>query len=124
MSETSKQPAPARSYRDLVVWQKAHAYVLNVYKATKRFPADERFGLTSQLRRASASIPANIAEGFVKRTKTDKARYIDIAHGSAQECSYFLLLAKDLGYLKTDRLANAIEEVSRLIGGYLKGLRR
>ena len=76
---------PAKTFRDLVVWQKAHQVVLSIYKSTTLFPDSERFGLTSQLRRSAVSIPANIAEGFKKTTSIDKARYFNIAQASLEE---------------------------------------
>ena len=90
----------ARTFRDLVVWQKAHELVLSVYKLTRSFPDDERFGLTSQTRRAAVSVAANIAEGFVRIGKQDKLRFYNIAQGSLEEAKYYLILAKDLGYTK------------------------
>ena len=84
---------PARSFRDLVVWQKAHQFVLEIYRLSRSFPDDERFGLTSQLRRAAVSVPANIAEGFPKRSVSDKTRFFNIAQGSLEEVHYYLLLA-------------------------------
>ena len=76
----------ARSFRDLIVWQKAHQFVLAVYRFTRRFPKDETYGLTSQFRRAAISTSANIAKGFKKRTRSDKARFMNIAQGSLEEC--------------------------------------
>jgi four helix bundle protein len=76
---------PARTFQDLIVWQKAHQFVLGVYRFTKNFPKEEMYGLTSQLRRSAVSIPANIAEGFKKRGVTDKKRYFNIAQGSLEE---------------------------------------
>lgn len=116
--QESEGRRPARSFRDLVVWQRAHAFVLAVYQATKTFPREELYGLTSQFRRASISIPANIAEGFRKQSKTDKARFLNIAEGSLEECRYYLILAHDLGYLDGDTLPQQAEEVSRLLHGY------
>lgn len=78
--------APAKSFTDLEVWKKAHAFVLGVYRLTATFPEAERFGLTNQFRRAAVSIPANIAEGFRKYTTADKARFLNTAEGSAEEC--------------------------------------
>ncbi len=89
---------PAKSFEDLIVWQKAHRIVLSVYRMSERFPKHEIYGLTSQMRRAAVSIPANIAEGFKKRTKADKARLLNIAQGSLDECRYYLILIKDLNY--------------------------
>ncbi len=106
---------PARSFRDLIVWQKAHEMVLGIYRMTRGFPAEERYGLTSQARRAAVSTPANIAEGFGKRTKTDKRRFLSIAQGSLEETRYYLILADDLGYAGTEQLMQQVEEVSRLL---------
>lgn len=73
---------PARTFRDLIVWRKSHEFVLGVYGFTKEFPKDERFGLTSQFRRAAVSAPANLAEGFKKRSRSDKVRFMNISQGS------------------------------------------
>jgi four helix bundle protein len=88
-----------RNYRDLVVWGKAHHLTLAVYKNTRAFPSDERFGLTSQMRRASASIAANLAEGCGRRFDGEMSRFIQIAMGSGAELSYHFLVARDLGLL-------------------------
>ena len=88
-----------KDFRKLEVWERAHALTLSIYKATVNFPADERFGLTSQTRRCSASIGANIAEGCGKRGNGEFQRFLQIASGSASEVEYHLLLARDLGYL-------------------------
>jgi len=109
---------PARTFQDLLVWQKAHQFVLGVYALTAAFPKQETYGLSLQMRRASVSIPANIAEGFRRRGKADKARFMNIAEGSVEECRYFLILVKDLGYGGTERLASLLEEVSRLLNAY------
>jgi four helix bundle protein len=112
----------SQSFRDVVVWQKAHAFTLELYRATESFPKHELFALTSQLRRAAASIPSNFVEGFRKRTKPDKARFYNIAQGSADECLYQLILAHDLGYADTTAMQTSVEEVSRLLQGYINGL--
>jgi len=109
---------PARTFQDLLVWQKAHQFVLGVYALTTAFPKQETYGLSLQMRRASVSIPANIAEGFRRRGKAEKARFMNIAEGSAEECRYFLILVKDLAYGDTERLASLLEEVSRLLNAY------
>jgi len=109
---------PARSFRDLIVWQKAHQFVLAVYPFTAAFPRQETYGLSMQMRRAAVSIPANIAEGFCRRGRADKARFMNIAEGSIEECRYYLILAKDLGYGDTEDLTAALEEVSRLLNAY------
>lgn len=116
--------AAARSFRDLIVWQKAHAFVLEVYRGSEAFPAAERFGLTSQLRRAAVSVPANIVEGFRKRGPADKARYFNIAQGSADECLYYLILIQDLGYIETRALCAQLDEVLRLLHAYRAALGR
>jgi four helix bundle protein len=105
----------ARTFRDLIVWQKAHEYALATYTFTSSFPKTETYGLSSQMRRSAVSIPANIAEGFRKRGKSDKARYMNIAEGSIEECRYYLILAQDLGYGQTAALMSLFEEVSRLL---------
>jgi len=109
---------PARTFQDLLVWQKAHQFVLGVYVLTAAFPKQETYGLSLQMRRASVSIPANIAEGFRRRGKADKARFMNMAEGSVEECRYYLILAKDLGYGDTQGLTASLEEVSRLLGAY------
>jgi four helix bundle protein len=115
---TEEGRAPARSFRDLIVWQKAHQFVLAVYRLTDRFPKHELFGLTSQLRRAAVSVPANIAEGFRKRTEAEKARFLNIAQGSVEECAYYLILCNDLQYGDAGPLETQLDEVSRLLSRY------
>ena len=110
--------ALAKSFTDLVVWQKAHALVLAIYRLTDAFPKSELYGLTSQLRRAAISIPANIAEGFRKRGLADKLRFYNIAQGSLEETRYYLILSGDLGYSDTIALQEQIAEVSRLLEAY------
>jgi four helix bundle protein len=112
----------ARSFRDLDVWRKSHEFVLGVYTFTATFPKHEMYGLAQQLRRAAVSIPANIAEGFRRRGKPDKARYMNIAEGSLEECRYYLILAKDLGYGDATNLANKAEEISRLLNAYTSAI--
>jgi four helix bundle protein len=93
---------PAQSFRDLAMWKLAHQFVLDIYKITKDFPHHEMYGLTSQIRRAAISIPANIAEGFKKRSNRDKVKYYNIAQGSLEECRYYLILINDLHYAETN----------------------
>jgi four helix bundle protein len=114
----------SQSFRDVVVWQKAHAFCLAVYRCTDAFPQHEQFALTSQLRLAASSIPSNFVEGFRKRTKPDKLRFYNIAQGSADEALYQLILAHDLGYADTLALQASVEEVSRVLQGYINGLER
>src|ERR1700745_1193448 len=99
----------ARTFQDLVVWRKAHELVLAVYSFTPGLPKEETYGLKLQMRRAAVSIPANIAEGFRRRGKADKARYMNMAEGSLEESRYYLILAKDLGYGDTSRLTIPLE---------------
>jgi four helix bundle protein len=113
---------PAQNFRDLLVWQKAHQFVLVVYRFTSNFPRQETFGLSLQMRRAAVSIAANIAEGFVKRSKADKARFMNIAEGSLEESRYYLLLAQDLGYGETQELFSLLEETSRLLSAYARAI--
>ena len=112
----------AKTFRDLIVWRKAHEFVLSIYSFTKGFPREETYGLASQMRRAAVSIAANIAEGFRKRGRADKVRFMNIAEGSIEESRYYLILAQDLGYGKTEYLMNCLEESSRLLHGYSKAI--
>ncbi|MGC2110209.1 MAG: four helix bundle protein [Candidatus Korobacteraceae bacterium] len=107
-----------KNFRDLQVWSKSHAVTLRVYRETSRFPKEELFGLTSQMRRCSASIAANIAEGCGRRGNAEFHRFLQIATGSASELEYHLLLAKDLGYLESDsyQTLNAnVEEIKKML---------
>jgi four helix bundle protein len=113
---------PAKNFQDLIVWQKAHQFVLFVYRLSESFPKEELYGLTSQLRRAAVSIAANIVEGFKKKTKPDKVRYLNIAQASLEECRYYLILAKDLGYGDTSKQMDQLEEVSKLLEAYLASI--
>ena len=117
----SQRPA-AQSFRDLVVWQKAHQFVLAVYRLTESFPDREKFGLSHQMRRAAVSIPANIAEGFGKRSQAEKARFLNIAEGSLEECRYYLILTHDLGFGQTETLTATLEETSRLLSAYTRAI--
>lgn len=101
----------AKTFRDLIVWQKSYEFVLQCYRFTARFPRAEVYCLTSQMRRGAISIPANIAEGFKKRGLPDKTRFLNIAQGSVEECRYYLILAQDLGYGDSTGLHNLLEEV-------------
>ena len=104
------------TFTQLEVWQVAHQATLDVYRLTTSFPADERFGLVTQMRRAAISVGANIAEGFGRRRSPDKARFYNISEGSVEEMKYFLILAKDLNYAKdTAELTRSYESVSRML---------
>jgi len=115
---------PSQSFEDLLVWQKAHEFVLKVYTESKGFPDDEKYGLTSQFRRAAVSIAANIAEGYRKKGFKDKLRFYNIAQGSLSECKYFCILSKDLEYTKTNNLGIKAEEVSVLLNNYCHAMER
>lgn len=113
------------SFKDILAWQKAHEFVIKVYKTTKTFPEWERYGLCSQFQRAAVSIPANIAEGYKRLGTADKLHFMNIAPGSLEECRYYVLLTKDIGYINQhtyDVLNADIEEVSKLLNGYCKGI--
>lgn len=116
-----QRPA-AQSFRDLVVWQRAHEFVLALYRLTESFPDREKFGLSHQMRRAAVSIPANIAEGFGKRSQAEKARFLNIAEGSLEECRYYLILTRDLGYGQTEPLMSTLEETSRVLNAYARAI--
>ena len=122
MNSSNSIRQPARSFRDLVVWQRAHQLVLAVYRLTRTFPKEELFGIVSQLRRSAASVAANIAEGFAKKSKADKARFYNIAQGSLEEVHYYLILAGDLGYAATESLIADSVEVGRLLSRYSKAM--
>jgi len=112
-------------FKKLVVWNKAHQFTLRVYQHTRKFPKDEMYGLTSQLRRASASIGANIAEGCGRRSDAEMKRFLQIARGSANEVEYHLLLAKDLQYLAEDEFSDLeakMHEVQRMLASLVQRL--
>jgi four helix bundle protein len=109
---------PARSFRDLLVWQKSHALALSVYRATARFPKTEQYGLTVQMQRAVVSVPANIAEGLGRSSRLEKRRFLNIAQGSLEELRYYLILAKDLGYSVDPSLSIGLDEVGRMLEAY------
>ena len=105
-------------YSELKVWERSHKAVLAVYRLSERFPRHEQFGLTSQLRRAAVSVPANIAEGSKRRTRQDYARFLNLAEGSASEAEYLLVLSRDLGYAAGDAVGSLVqemEEISRML---------
>ncbi len=115
------------SFQELDAWKNAHKVTLAIYRATSAFPKEERFGITSQVRRAASSIGANIAEGFGRRSTKDFIRYLEIANGSLEEVRNFLMLAHDLQYLKKETFASLRDEcdtTGRLLGGLMKSLRK
>jgi four helix bundle protein len=115
-----------QSFRNLKVWEKAHGLTLDVYKLSRTFPREEIYGLISQMRRSSASIGANIAEGTCRKGDVEFGRFVQIAMGSASELEYHLLLARDLELLKSldyERLAEEVIEVKRMLASLLLKLR-
>ena len=114
----------AKSFHDLLVWQKAHSFTLRVYAFSATFPQHEAFGLRSQLRRAAVSVPANIAEGFKRWSRQDKARLLNVAESSLEEARYYLELAADLSYGNDPSLHAQADEVARLLSAYARALRR
>jgi len=114
-----------KTFRDLIVWQKAHELVLEVYRATKIFPAEEKYGLTAQLRRSAASVPTNIVEGFKRRSEKENLHFLNMADGSLEETKYHLILGRDLGYIKAsehEKLEMTADEVGRLLFGYQRSV--
>ena len=111
-----------QDFTDLTTRKTARGLRPNIYEICRRFPKEETFELSSQMRRAAVSIAANIAEGFAKRSKAEKARFLNVAEGSVEESRYFLILAQDLDYGQTQDLMNLLEEVSRLLNTYTRTL--
>jgi len=112
-----------KSFSDLKVWKKSHQFVLSVYKYTNGFQKSEMYGLTSQFKRAAVSIPANIVEGYTKKGKADKARFMNISQGSIEECRYYLILSKDLGFGENRELSILLTEISKMLTAYIKQIR-
>ena len=122
VSRLQKTMPPTQTFKELHVWQQAHAFVLMVYQYSSNFPREEVYGLTSQFRRASISIPANIAEGYKKKGLADKLRFINIAQASLEECRYYLILSNDLNYGNNEQLTEQLEKVSKMLTAYSKGI--
>jgi len=116
MEEKSKR------FEDVILWQKAHKFVLDIYKITKQFPREELYGISSQIRRSSVSIAANFVEGFKKKSFGDKARFYNIAQGSLNETKYYLRLVKDLEYYDTDELSENLDENAKMLEAYTNAL--
>lgn len=115
-----------KNFRELIVWKKSFDFALNIYHATEKFPAHERFGLTSQIRRASLSIPSNIAEGYCRNTRKDYVHFLDIAQGSSAEVETQVLFAKELQYLSTEKtkeLLDKLLEIQKILQTIRKKLR-
>ena len=112
----------AKRFEDLLVWQKSHALTLSTYRLTRALPKEEMYGLCSQMRKAAVSVSANIAEGFAKRGRPDKARLMNVAQGSLEELRYYFLLSRDLEYLAENKISSEIDEVGRMLGAYIRTL--
>ena len=126
MLESERAIVGGQNYRDLIVWQKAMDFVCEIYRVSQSFPSDERFALTSQLRRAAVSIPANIAEGQGRTTKKEFANFLSIAHGSLREVETLVLLSERLAYLAAEPTRQSMDsaaEIGRLLNGLIKSLR-
>ena len=113
---------PAKKFTELIVRQKEHKFVLDMYSYTAKFPREEIYALTSQFRRAAVSIAANIAEGFKKKSNKDKVRFYNISQGSVEECRYYLILSKDLSYGENVHLLELITEVSKILDAYITAI--
>ncbi len=115
-----------KDFREILVWQRSHTLTLEIYRLTSNFPKEEMFGLTSQMRRAASSIPANIAEGCGRDGDPELKRFMNISLGSACELDYFLLLANDLGYIRSEdagKLSAEALEIRRMLGGFIQKLK-
>ena len=118
--------AQIKTFRDLKVWEKAHQLVLAIYQITSKFPAQEKYGLVLQMRRAAISVASNIVEGFKRRSRKESLNFYNISDGSLEELKYQLLLARDLGYLAQSdfNFVNSLaEETGRTLNGWLKSQR-
>ena len=111
-----------KTFEELLVWQKAHEFVLLVYRVTDAFPKSEIYGLTSQFRRAAVSIAANIAEGYKKKDFRNKLQFLNIAHSSLEECRYYIILSRDLSYQNNAKLNELIDEIGKLLNAYTKAI--
>ncbi|NDV81111.1 four helix bundle protein [Bacteroides sp. 51] len=115
----------SKTFEGLIVWQKAHQYVLSIYHITKGFPKEEVFGLTNQIRRAAVSITANIAEGYIRLGHKKKLRFYNISQGSLEETKNFIILSKDLGYIslsEKEELYERASEIGKMLNSYSQSL--
>lgn len=115
------------TFKDLIVWKKSHELTLAIYKITSSFPRSEEFGLSSQMRRSSSSVPTNIAEGFKRKTTKDSIHFYNMAECSLEELKYQLILITDLGYIQKEQyktLNEQAEEASKLLNGWIKCLKK
>lgn len=117
--------AKIQNFEDLTVWQKSHELVLEIYKITKDFPKEEKFGLVSQMRRAAISVAANIVEGFKRKGRKDKVNFYNISQSSLTELQYYLILVRDLKYLDfdyLDKIKFIIDEVGKMLNGLISSI--
>ncbi len=115
-----------KSFKDLNVWKTAHQLVLSVYKKTKNFPNEEKYGLISQIRRAAASVPTNIVAGKARSSRKEYLHFLHISRGSLEEVKYLILLSHDIGYLDSESynsFQDQLNEVGRLLNALIKSLR-
>jgi four helix bundle protein len=122
MDDSPIERISSKTFEDVEVWKRAHRFVLSIYRVSEGFPKQEMFGLTSQLRRAAVSVPANFAEGFKKNGKADKVRFYNIAQGSLEECRYYLILARDLKYGDVDELQSEAVVISKMLNSYMRAV--
>ena len=115
--------ANSKSFKDLIVWQKAHQLVLEIYEMSLELPENERYGISDQIKRCSVSVPANISESFGRVGLKDKIRFLYIANGSLEETKYFLILIEDLKFNNTEGLFNKAEEVSKILNSYINKMK-
>ena len=113
------------SFENIIAWQKAHEFVVFVYRITERYPNTESFGLISQFRRAAVSIAANIAEGYKRLSKQEKLRFFNISQGSLEECRYYCILSRDLNFIDIDtynNIINILSATSYMLNAYVNGV--
>lgn len=126
LSAYSISEVDLKDFRKLIVWEKSHSLALEIYRITNKFPKDEIYGITNQLRRACTSIPTNIAEGCGRDSSKDFARFLQIAFGSANEMEYLILLSSDLKYIESEiyqNLTDNIIEIKKMLSALIKKLR-
>jgi len=112
----------SKSFTDLLIWQKSHQLVLEIYRLSLKFPKEEIYGLTSQIRRSATSVPTNIAESYRRRTPSDKGKFLNIAQTSLDETLYHLILVHDLEYADTIQLRNNLDEISKMLNAYYQAV--
>ena len=112
-----------KSFKNLILWQKAHSLVLEIYRLTSSLPKFEHFGIIGQIQRSSTSVPANIAEGYGRISTKEKIRFLYIANGSLEETRYFLILIQDLNYSQKEKIQENLIEVSKILNSYIKKMK-